>query len=272
MKIKIMQHNIESGFHTYDLPHVFSKERMNSAQKIIKKENPDVLCINEAYFVSQKSKIKMNYQKIFKIYPYYFFGNPKNPENFTRGDAILSKFPIKNFINNSLKGFSWLKCKIIINKHTLNINLIHLAPSPFILELDRLKIIKKVLRKIGTNTILLGDFNSLSNSDHYEWDSLFNSWKKFDENAENILKDMLQRKVTDYVLSKKLVDSYKTLNKNFNFTIPTDKLSKDKKSGTRIDYIFCSNNFKIISSKIIKNKLTNIASDHYPLVTVLEIK
>lgn len=271
MKIKIMQYNIESGFHTYDPPHVFSKERMNVAQKIIKKEDPDILCINEAYFVSRKSKIKMNYEKIFKIYPYYFFGNPKNPENFTRGDVILSKYPIKNFINNSGKDFSWLKCEIRINKNILNINLVHFAPSSFISELYRLKLIKKVLKKIEKNTILLGDFNSLSNSDHYKWDSLLNSWKKFDKNAENTLKDMLQCRVTNYVLSKKLIDSYKTLNKKFNFTIPTDKLSKDKKSGTRIDYIFCSNNFKIISSKIIKNKLTNFASDHYPILSVLEI-
>ena len=46
----------------------------------------------------------------------------------------------------------------------------------------------------------------------------------------------------------------------------------DKGSGIRIDYIFCSTDFKVLDSVIVKNKLTELASDHYPIYSVLEIK
>ena len=39
----------------------------------------------------------------------------------------------------------------------------------------------------------------------------------------------------------------------------------------RVDYIFCSKDFKILDSNIIKNKLTEKASDHYPITATVEI-
>jgi endonuclease/exonuclease/phosphatase family metal-dependent hydrolase len=48
--------------------------------------------------------------------------------------------------------------------------------------------------------------------------------------------------------------------------------SKNKDSSVRLDYVFCSNNFEVVDSGIIKNKSTERASDHYPIYAVLDIK
>ena len=69
-----------------------------------------------------------------------------------------------------------------------------------------------------------------------------------------------------------LIDTYKSKHlSETNFTMPTDLRSENKDSAVRIDYIFCSGNFKIIDAKIIKKITAEKASDHYPIYSVLEI-
>ena len=100
---------------------------------------------------------------------------------------------------------------------------------------------------------------------------MIGAWSKFEKNAEKTIKEMLKRDAVKFVLSKGLIDTHKTKNKVFDFSIPTDFLSKDKSSGIRIDYIFCSEEFKVLNSGIIKNRFTEEASDHYPIFAELEI-
>jgi len=62
---------------------------------------------------------------------------------------------------------------------------------------------------------------------------------------------MLKCKAVKFILDKDLLDTYKFKNKIFDFTVPTDLRSKNKNSGIRIDYIFCSKDFKILDSGIV---------------------
>ena len=66
--------------------------------------------------------------------------------------------------------------------------------------------------------------------------------------------------------------NYKIKNNKFDFTIPTDLMSKNKNGAIRMDYIFCTEDFNVLDSGIIKNNLTEMVSDHYPVYAVLEVK
>ena len=266
-----MQYNIKVGFHTGKEPFKLEKDRLKLAQKIVKKENPDILMINEAYFESKnKSKILMDYQEIFG-FSYYVHSNHKKSLSPFWGDAILSKYPIVNKENLSYGHKALLKVKIKVKGKIIDLDLIHISPIPEINSHEQKNLVKQILKGKIENYILAGDFNSLSIEDDYNKDKLIKSWRKFTKNTENLVNEMLKRDSIKFILSKDLIDTFKVKNKKFDYTIPTDLLSKDKSSAIRIDYIFCSKDFKILKSGIIKSKLTENASDHYPIYAILEI-
>lgn len=161
--------------------------------------------------------------------------------------------------------------KIKVQTKLLNLDVVHVSPVPYLSSKKQESFLKTVLKNKKENYILSGDFNSLSPSDKYNKKEMVKSWSKFEKNAGEIVEEMLKRDAIKFVLFKGLFDTYKIRNKSFGFSVPTDFLSKDKSSGIRIDYVFCSREFKVLNSGIIKNKLTQEASDHYPIFAELEI-
>ena len=272
MKIKVMQYNIRTGFRNEKPPFCFEANRLLLAQKIVKKLNPDILLLNEAYFESDNSAgILMNYGALFH-FPHYAHGNYKKGMSPFWGSALLSKYPIVKIENKNAGLKGWLSCQIKVGKKVLNVLLTHISPIPFLSSKQQVASIKQLLKRKKKNIIFSGDFNALSPLDHYQKEKLLASWKKFDTNASNTVYELLKREAISEVLRTGLIDTYKEKNTKFDFTIPTDFLSKDKGSGIRIDYIFCSTDFKVLDSVIVKNKLTELASDHYPIYSLLEIK
>ncbi len=265
MILKIINYNILHGFHTSSKPFELEKERLENVKKLISSENPDILILTEAcYGEENKYDILMDYQEIFK-FPYYFYGG----RNIEWGSAILSKYPIIKSENLSEWWVSILRTQIKIKNKFLNVDVVH--PYPNIDEDGRLKLFKKILKKYELPYILTGDFNAISPEDSYDRTKLVKGFKTFTKDAEKIVDSLLGKKAISYILSKGLKDAFKVKNKSFEFTVPTDFLSKNKDSGVRIDYIFCSMDMRIIDSKIIKNKITETASDHYPVLAVIDI-
>ena len=39
----------------------------------------------------------------------------------------------------------------------------------------------------------------------------------------------------------------------------------------RVDYCFVSPDVRVLDSYVVKNELSEVASDHYPLVTILDL-
>lgn len=271
MKIKIMQYNIRTGFRKTEKPYEYEGERLKLAKKIVKKENPDILILNEAYFESKnEAGILMNYQKIFN-FPFYTHGNYKRGLSPFWGHSVLSKFPIEYSLNKSEGLAGLFSVKIKVQNKIINLDMVHISPIPYLSNKKQENFIKHVLKNKKDNYILTGDFNSLSSDDEYDKKEMVEAWSKFEKNAKKVIKEMLKRDAVRFVLSSGLVDTYKSKNNLFDFSIPTDFLSKDKSSGIRIDYIFCSKEFNVLDSGIIKNNLTEEASDHYPIFAVLEI-
>jgi endonuclease/exonuclease/phosphatase family metal-dependent hydrolase len=272
MKIKIMQYNIRTGFRKLEEPYPLEGKREELAKKIVKKENPDVLVLNEAYFESKnESGILTDYQKLFG-FKYYAHGNYVGGLSPFWGCAVLSKYPIVN-IKNKNKGLAgYFRCKLLVNGKKINLDVTHISPIPCLDNSGQRKEVRRFLRWRKKNYILTGDFNSLSPSDDYNEKKLIHSWSKFEKTAETLIPEMLKRDAVRAVLKKGLVDTFKEKNKTWDFSIPTNFLSKDKTSGIRIDYIFCSKDFNVLKSGIIKNKSSEQASDHYPTYAVLELK
>jgi len=266
MKLKIMEYNILHGFHSKNKPFTFQKERKSNVQKIVKKEDPDILILTEACFGDEnKYNIRLDYEKMFD-FQHYFYASCA-PKEYEWGSAIFSKYPLtgKNLGENWI---SFLQCKIDIGSDFLKLNVFH--PYPNIKEEQKYNFIKKFFKKTGKNQILAGDFNSI-NPKEYNKEKLLKGFKTFHKEPLKKVNELFKGKVISYLVSKGLIDTYKENNSEFNYTIPTDMLSKNKDSAMRIDHIFCSEDIKVLDSGIIKNELTEKASDHYPIYAVLDV-
>lgn len=145
---------------------------------------------------------------------------------------------------------------------------VHLSPGT---EDERLKELELILSKTPySQSIILGDLNSLSPQDAYPWglSSQFNEaqQKKF------LVEGKIQTRVIQSIIRKSYKDSAFCLGINVA-TVPT-KSNQDKghEAPLRIDYIFISSSLisKVKEVRVTKNELTERASDHYPLVAVLE--
>ncbi len=270
MKVKIMSYNVYGGFYNYERSkdnYYHNVEREKLAKQLVKEQNPDILLILEANFMTDnKYNFKQDYQKIFG-YEYYYHGSD-NTDNESDGIAVLSKYKIISSKNHCIKDYLWIRTKIEISKKILMIDTIHPFPKRTD-ETSRYGWIKKIIKDKKEPYIIAGDFNSLSHKDDYDKEELLKWFKiKIPDNYKEKVENMLTSKTTKLLEKEGLIDSLKIFNKEF---IPTHPTSIRIDPALRLDYIFCSKDIKIISSKVIKNKMSEKASDHYPIITEIEI-
>jgi exonuclease III len=116
----------------------------------------------------------------------------------------------------------------------------------------------------------MGDMNSLSPDDGYDQAIIrgFNDMqlKKFTTDGELRFDAILK------ILSTEYTDSAVKLKKNKEYTVPTTINEHSAHSNMRLDYVFLSQSLVsyIQDYKVVKNKLTDRASDHYPVVVELQ--
>lgn len=268
MKIKVITYNIKNGFFDRDENDklILNKKRQEVAQKIIKKENPEILIITEADFAERKYN-PQNYKRIFKYLHGVFVDKSLKERGF--GIGILSKYPIIESCKYALKKSRWIRTSIKIKDKIIHIDAIH--PNPLNTITEKISLFKKALKNKKHPYILAGDFNSISPEDKYDKNKLLKGFiRRFnnEREAKEVVNKILKKETIRLILKEGLIDTYKKKNKKWDYTYHT-KLSGN--SYMRIDYIFCSDDIKIVDSGIIKNILTEKASDHYPIFAILEI-
>lgn len=196
--------------------------------------------------------------------------------------ALTSKTPLVNFkkvTENMWHSYIYAKVRGI------HIFVIHFSPFSYQKRLEEVSDIIAQTEEISESEpiLIMGDFNSLSKSDatHYN-DELLQSMQN-QEKTQNHVRNLNNGHIDYSVLSKLeeagFKDSYKLLTKEFTESIPTFKggNGKIKESNTgfprRIDFLWCNASAakSVTKSIILKNELTNIISDHYPVYVELNI-
>jgi len=254
--LRIASYNILNG----------GEKRLKYLSRAIKKMNPDICGILEAV---GWEKERIDLQKIARDLEFSFFKVVK--ANSKYNIAIFSKIPldVKN-IKKEIKHVT-LEAKIKTGSFkNLGIFFVHLSP---VSEDERLKELKELTRHIKkySKVIVMGDFNSLSSHDPYNHKKLLEAFKK-----NKVTKYGIER--LDFDVIKKIqhlgfIDAVDYLKLPFIATTPTAS-NEDLNHATkiRIDYAFLSKNIltNLKKVKIIKNKLTDKASDHYPIYIDLQ--
>lgn len=271
MRLKIMEYNVLDGFHNHS--GIFEEKRLESARKIVREYDPDILVITEARFPAEEVICtEVDYQKEFGI-PNLFHGAIGRGRKHAA--LIMSKHPFILAENYSMDRRKFVRGIINCNNRLVTIDAVH--PHPLLNEQEKEQFFKNVLRDRRKPYILAGDFNSWSPRQNRNKEGILEVFKQFNDfkgkpqEAEKAVNDMLTCKAMKRVRSFDLTDTYEAINKEEDHTIPTDLLSKDKRAAERLDYIFCSRDFRVVKAGIIKNDLAEIASDHYPIYAELEL-
>ena len=262
-EVKILEYNVLHGFHLSEKPFSLEKERLKKAKEIISDEDPDILAITEACYGGENPfDVHLNYKRVFG-FPYAFFGKWGN---FEWGNCLLSRYPLEaelvEFGNRTA-----IRGKVFLGNRVVRIDLIH--PSPEISDNEKINLIKPFLKSRKGLYFLAGDFNSISDEDKYNRELLLEAFKKFERNPARSVNRLMKRRFIPYLREAGLKDTFSKSSRKP--TIPSKMHMTDKNSSMRIDFIFSSPDVKVKKTKVIRNKLSDFASDHYPIAGTYRI-
>jgi exodeoxyribonuclease III len=254
--MKLMTYNILNG----------GQERLPLIIEVIKKETPDYLTINEANTFAADNNKKIRQVAAQTGFPYYDIALSGEYDYHV---AVFSKFPLKNIHKLQPLMRACLITQIDTPLGELSIASLHLTPYYEDLRLPEIDLIVSYQKQFK-NRILMGDMNSLSKYDDYDAEMIkgFNEMqlKKFTSNGQ------FRFDAIDKIMSTGYCDSTMELKKNKEYTAPTSINEYSAHTNMRLDYIFISESLKshLKSYTVIKNGLTEKASDHYPIMVELQ--
>lgn len=256
--LKIAHYNIFQG----------GTKRLGKIAKVIKEINPDICGLLECVgWENDEKKFKQFFKS--KGYPFFYFVKANSKYNISVISKIeLEVTPIRNGIQHVMVG-----AKIKDNKYpSINIFYLHLSPKS---EDDRIKEISLLLKQLSRldTVLIMGDLNSLSPRDNYKEKELIEKFKKYGITKYGV--DYLKFDLIKKIEANNFIDVFKHLKNKFTFSAPT-KYNTDinHSEKIRIDYAFAKKEIlrKIKECKIYKSKMTESASDHYPLYVQMKRK
>ncbi len=268
MIITLLTYNIERGFHSSD--HRLEQHRLDAAKNIVNKVNPDLFAIIEAcYAAPNKQQIAMDYRTIFN-FPYEHIGSyPQfGPRKGDEGaNCLLSKLPLSaQTIQLNYK--SAIRSSIPISHQVLTLDVVH--PSYSATDQEKIETLTPLLNSKTNPYLVTGDFNTVHPNDTQNWDTIRTELQSFNKDkVEWIIQNWQNPKLIPWLEQQNLRDSLPKENRQS--TVPTFYTYNKHCKGVRMDFTFVSSNIKIIDSYILKNSDTEIASDHYPLITIFEV-
>ncbi|MDE1849051.1 MAG: endonuclease/exonuclease/phosphatase family protein, partial [Nanoarchaeota archaeon] len=250
-----MNYNVLHGFHQSFPPFALEEKRLEAAREIVKKENPDILVLTEAcYGGPNPFNINIDYKSLFN-FPQGFFGKWGDYE---WGNFLLSKYPLKCKIV-PFGTRTAIRSRISVNDKEIYLDVIH--PYPSWTENEKIAFTKSILKNIKTPYFLVGDFNSLSDEDKYDKERLVRGFAKFEKEPVQAVNRIWEKKFIPWLRAQGLVDTFSTSSRKI--TVPTKIYGNGQESAMRMDFIFASPDIKTLETRVIKNKDTDSASDHY---------
>ena len=240
--------------------------RLPLIKQIVRDQSPDYLTLNEANgFSDHGNKIlkQFAFDTGFEYFDIALSGQ------YDYHVAVFSKYKFENTIKLQPLMRACLINTIETKIGLLSIASLHLTPMTEDLRHPEIDLV--VGSQKGTeNTILTGDMNSLSHRDGYPEDMVedFNETqlKKFTTDGE------LRFSAIKKIENSGYIDVAAELRKGDQNTVPTP-MNKDKAhSKMRLDYFFVSKSLKpmLVEYSVVKNELTDKASDHYPIIMELK--
>ncbi|MBA3546428.1 MAG: endonuclease/exonuclease/phosphatase family protein [Nannocystis sp.] len=272
MRLKVMTYNVLFGFHErIDKTLVYQEQRAHAVRAVVRAEAPDVVALTEGAYCGYGGRVvRHDFAAMFDLPHVACVGFEGEWTN-----VLASRFPILHAerlplgSNSSGIRTSALRATLDCEGREVNIDIVH--PSPRVAEAERLEAFAPLLATVRPPYILLGDFNALSDEDDYTAATLRAQMLDHVDEPEAIVAHMLDRKLIAGVRATGLVDTLAPQHRTH--TIPTRLARGHATQGARIriDYIFVSQDVRVVHAEVVQRPPTDEASDHYPVVATLEL-
>lgn len=176
--------------------------------------------------------------------------------------GFSSKYPIQSIrrvTEGQTHGYLHVQCEDI------HFFVCHLSPRTLEARIAEIEAIIRDIKSLGKDAkvVVAGDLNSYNAADAERYGSDFVAdRKKFKPTVE------VDYTVTNRLLEEGFTDSYVEKHKRFKPTIPVTSDFNPEDRGFRYDYVFVSPRLvnKLRYSDIIRDKITDKLSDHYPVI------
>jgi len=189
--------------------------------------------------------------------------------------ALTSKYPIVNVqkVTDNMH-----HVYLVANIHKINVVVIHFSPFSYQkrqLEVNEI-IAKTELFPKNEKILIMGDFNSLSEKDaaYYGPDDLNDQKEREmkESHIRNLNNGKFDYSVTNAIEKEGFTDLVYKFHEDFQPSIPTRSFKS--KYEKRIDFIYVNAELEKYSrsADIIRDKVTDVISDHYPVIAIFEIK
>ncbi|OHB49007.1 MAG: hypothetical protein A2Y10_01045 [Planctomycetes bacterium GWF2_41_51] len=235
--IRIMTYNIHWGE---------GRDKIHNIERIaqvIRESNADIIGLQEVdNHFSHRSEFINQAAELGRILNMNYFHCPSVPRKHLRGkgwfgNAILSRYPIKSTKLHKLptqKGFEQRTCleaKVEIDGIDYNFFITHLCYTNIPNRSGQIEYVIKLLEKTNSPKILMGDLNENPNGECLN------------------------------MIPPEMINTFDVAGSGNPFTLGTH----------RIDYIFVDESLqkRILNCKVLHNDVTDVASDHWPVMTVL---
>lgn len=253
--MKLLLHNVFEGCN--------DPGRFIKLINYIRRQNPDVLGLNELNNWDADNSAKLNRFLKDTGFPYYVFCKSKSGFNM----AIFSKFPLENHKILS-KGFRTgaAIAELKTPEGVFTIAITHLHYKNEALRLRELQLLQNELKN-RKNVIVMGDLNSLSPHDISDKEKLLIFMRE--KGITKFGSNKLQTSVITKLLTDKYVDALRHMSQKHEYSVPTRvNTDQDHFMRLRLDYIFISKDLKknLRQAEILRNRTTHTLSDHFPMM------
>jgi exodeoxyribonuclease-3 len=260
-KIKILSYNVLYGLQKDSL-------NIERYKTLVKDLAPDIVATQEMNGWTQKTL-----EELARAY-----GHPYALQSKEEGFpvALTAKAPLVNFrkvTENMWHSYIYAKVKGV------HLFVIHFSPFSYEKRLEEVENILAQANELPVNEpiLIMGDFNSLAESDseHYG-ENVLEGMRKSEEkhtHIRNLNQGQIDYSVTGKLKEAGFKDTYRLLNTEFVGSVPSFKSGqgKIKESNTgipkRIDFVWCNAAAApfVTKSVVLKNELSDVISDHYPV-------
>lgn len=244
------------------------ENRLESIAQIVTDENPDILSINEANEFHLNDNEKLKSLGAMTGMPFYHLACSEQSEYHV---ATYSKKPFLSAYD--IRPLSRAGVRVTVNSSIGEIAIVGTHLSYFSEE-ERLREISTIFEALKNydHKVIMGDLNSLAEIDNYDQDRLLPSFtasqiRKFTD-SKQLLFDVVKR-----IENQGFHDAARTARSENVNTVPTGSNIDSSHSSFRLDYVFMSENLneRMADYRVVKNEMTELASDHYPVVVDLAL-
>ena len=241
------------------------RQRAEAAKQVVADLGPDILVLNEALFCRTHAGRTIDYAELFG-----FAYEAAALYDGAWGNAILSRHAIAR--SQELRIYNRGGLTAVIDTPAGQLTVASYHPHPHRQPENKALDFTQLVAGLTGPLIVCGDLNCISPEDNVDRDRLIEAFRGFSSRAEWA--------VDQFIDSGKLVfaslgmlglrDAIPLAGRRYS--IPTDLINLDKRSGIRIDHILANDGIEVVAGEVVHSPASNAASDHHPVMVEFRIR